>query len=194
IKGKCKMQNVQCKMFNGCFVFCILHCTLCIVHLSFSALTSIAAAPNPEPGADIKLERVVPTTPGEALTSFEVAPGYRMELVASEPNVASPIAISFDEAGRMYVVEMIDYSEQAKDDVGRIRLLTDEDGDGIYETSKVFVDHLSWPTAVTCYDGGVFVGEPPYIRYCKDTNGDGVADVNKIVFTGFSRKNVQGMM
>jgi putative membrane-bound dehydrogenase-like protein len=58
----------------------------------------------------------------------------------------------------------------------------------------VYVDHLSWPVAVTCYDGGIFVGVPPDILYCKDTKGDGKADVRKVVFTGFSRENVQGLM
>src|SRR4051812_14986195 len=149
----------------------------------------------PEPaGSEIKLERVPSMTPAQSLASIEVAPGYRIELAAAEPKVVDPIAISFDEFGRMYVVEMRDYSEKDKDFLGRIRVLTDEDGDGVYETSKVFVDKLSWPTAVTCYDGGVFVGDPPNIRYCKDTDGDGVADSNKVIYTGFTRKNVQGMM
>src|SRR3954452_14465833 len=146
------------------------------------------------PGTEIKLERVPSMTPAQSLASIEVAPGYRIELAAAEPKVVDPIAISFDEFGRMYVVEMRDYSEKDKDFLGRIRVLTDEDGDGVYETSKVFVDKLSWPTAVTCYDGGVFVGDPPNIRYCKDTDGDGVADINKVIYTGFSRNNVQGMM
>ncbi len=152
------------------------------------------AATRSEPGSDIKLERVPPMSPQQSLESAEVAPGFRMELVASEPLVIDPIAMAFDESGRLYVVEMRDYSEQDKAYLGRIRMLTDTDGDGRYETSKVFVDHLSWPTAVTCYDGGLFIGDPPNIRYCKDTNGDGVADVNKVIFTGFSRTNVQGMM
>jgi putative membrane-bound dehydrogenase-like protein len=164
-------------------------CMLCPV------VPACSAAPQkPEPGSDIKLERVPPMTPQQSLASIEVAPGFRMELVASEPNVMSPVAMAFDEYNRLYVVEMRDYSEKDKEFLGRIRLLTDEDGDGRYETSKVFVDHLSWPTAVTCYDGGIFVGDPPNIRYCKDTNGDGEADVNNVIYTGFSRKNVQGMM
>jgi putative membrane-bound dehydrogenase-like protein len=188
------MQADQCKLFNARLVFFILHCSFCILHWFINPTALIAATPTKEPGSDIKLERVPPMTPAQSLASVEVASGFRMELVAAEPSVRSPVAMSFDEAGRMYVVEMVDYSEQDKEHLGRIRLLTDEDGDGRYETSKIFVDHLSWPTAVTCYDGGIFVGEPPNIRYCKDTNGDGKADINDVVFTGFSRKNVQGMM
>src|SRR4051812_17304503 len=166
---------------------------LSAAHRVDAAAAKKAKQPEP-PGTEIKLERVPPMTPAQSLASIEVAPGYQIELAAAEPEVVDPIAISFDEFGRMYVVEMRDYSEKDKDFLGRIRLLTDEDGDGIYETSKVFVDRLSWPTAATCYDGGVFVGDPPNIRYCKDTNGDGVADINKVIYTGFSRTNVQGMM
>src|SRR4029079_6266313 len=157
---------------------------------------SLVAAPadKKEPGSEYKLERVPPMTAQHAIASIEVAPGFRMELVASEPQVIDPVAISTDENGKMYVVEMRDYSEKDKDFLGRIRLLTDEDGDGKYETSKVFLDKLSWPTAVICYGGGVFIGDPPDIIYAKDTNGDGVADVKQVIYTGFSRKNVQGMM
>src|SRR5262249_18508042 len=111
---------------------------------------------DPEPGSDIKLERVSPMTPQQSHDATEVLPGFRMDLVTSEPNIASPVAIAFDESNKIYVVEMIDYSEKDKEHLGRIRVLTDEDGDGVYETSKVFVDKLSWPTAVICYDGGIF--------------------------------------
>ncbi len=147
-----------------------------------------------EPGSEIKLERVPPMTPQQSHDATEVMPGFRMDLVASEPNIASPVAIAFDEGGQIYVVEMIGYSEKEKEHLGRIRLLTDKDGDGIYETSKVFVDKLSWPTAVICYDGGIFVGDAPDILYFKDTDGDGKADVRKVVYTGFGRKNVQGLL
>lgn len=149
---------------------------------------------DPEPGSDIKLERVPPKTPQQSHDATEVMPGFRMDLVTSEPNIASPVAIAFDGSNKIYVVEMIDYSEKDKEHLGRIRLLTDEDGDGIYETSKVFVDKLSWPTAVICYDGGIFVGDAPDILYFKDTDGDGKADVHKVVYTGFGRKNVQGLL
>jgi putative membrane-bound dehydrogenase-like protein len=166
--------------------------SICIACLGATLVA--ATAEKKEPGAEYKLERVPPMTPQQSLASTEVAPGYRMELVASEPQVIDPVAVSTDENGHMYVVEMRDYSEKDKDFLGRIRLLTDKDGDGRFETSKVFLDKLSWPTAVICYGGGVFIGDPPDILYAKDTNGDGVADVKQVIYTGFSRKNVQGMM
>jgi putative membrane-bound dehydrogenase-like protein len=163
--------------------------------LACLSATLWAATPSKkEPGSEYKLPRVPAMTPKQSMASIEVAPGYRIELAATEPQVIDPVAVSIDENGKMYVVEMRDYSEKDKDFLGRIRVLTDEDGDGVYETSRVFLDKLSWPTAVFCYDGGVFIGDPPDILYAKDTNGDGVADVKKVIYTGFSRKNVQGMM
>src|SRR3954465_538986 len=159
-----------------------------------SATLLAATTEKKEPGSEYKLERVPPMTPQQSLASTEVAPGFRMELVASEPQVIDPVAVSTDENGKMYAVEMRDYSEKDKDFLGRIRLLTNKDNDGKYETSKVFLDKLSWPTAVICYNGGVFVGDPPDIIYAKDTDGDGIADIKQVIYTGFSRTNVQGMM
>jgi putative membrane-bound dehydrogenase-like protein len=141
-----------------------------------------------------------PVPPEAALKSFEVKKGFHLELVAAEPNVVSPVALSFDENGRMFVVEMIDYSERRDESphLGRIRLLEDLDGDGLYEKSTIFADNLPWPTAVFCYDGGVFVAATPDILYLKDTDGDGKADVRKTVFSGFAegldRVNVQAML
>jgi putative membrane-bound dehydrogenase-like protein len=156
-----------------------------------------AADPPPKPPArDFKAElpRIPPVEPEDALATFQVQPPYRIELVAAEPLVTDPIAISFDENGRAFVVEMCDYSEQDKDFLGKIRLLEDTDEDGRFDKSTVFADKLSWPTAVICWDGGIFVGAPPDVYYLKDTDGDNKADVRKLVFTGFRRTNVQGMM
>jgi len=140
------------------------------------------------------LPRFPPREPPAAVDSFELAPGYRIEQVAAEPLVHSPVALDFDERGRMFVVEMIDYSEQAEEHLGTVRLLEDVDGDGRCDTSTVFADGLSWPTGVLCFDGGVFVAAAPDILYLRDTDGDGRADERRVVFTGFSRRNVQGLL
>lgn len=141
-----------------------------------------------------QLSRVAPHEPAAALATFTVAPGYTIEQVAAEPLVHSPVAIDYDERGRMFVVEMIDYSEQENDHLGAVRILEDRDDNGRYDTSTVFAKGLSWPTGVLCYDGGVFVCAAPHIFYLKDTNGDGVADHRRVVFTGFGRSNVQGLV
>jgi putative membrane-bound dehydrogenase-like protein len=146
------------------------------------------------------LPRFPANEPKDALKTFQIKKGFHIEIAACEPNIASPVALSFDEDGRLFVVEMIDYSERREESphLGRIRMLEDTDGDGVYEKSTVFADNLPWPTAVFCYDGGIFVGATPDILYLKDTNGDGKADLRETVFTGFAegvkRINVQGML
>ncbi|MFN7877572.1 MAG: PVC-type heme-binding CxxCH protein [Pirellula sp.] len=154
---------------------------------------SFAISPGDDQFAS-ELPRIEPLTPAESLKKFTLKPGYALELVAHEPDIADPVAIAFDEKSRMYVVEMIDYSEQSEERLGTIKLLEDKDGDGFYETSVRFATGLSWPTAVACYDQGVFVGAAPDILYLKDTDGDGIADINRKVFTGFGRGNVQGLV
>ena len=141
-----------------------------------------------------ELPRIAGRTPQEALDSFEVAPGFQIEQTAAEPLVTDPVAMSFDEYGRLYVVEMKDYSEQDQDRLGQVRLLTDTDSDGKFDKSTIFADDLSWPTAIICSQGGVFVGAAPEISFLKDHDGDGKADEQRVVFTGFERTNVQGLL
>lgn len=152
-----------------------------------------------EPEVDPKdLPRFPAVEAKDAAKTFVVREGFRMELAASEPNVVSPVALSFDEDGRMYVAEMRDYSEHRDEKLGRIRLLEDTDGDGVFEKSTVFAEGLAWPTALICYGGGVFVGATPDILFLRDTNGDGKADERRVVFTGFGkdvpRLNVQQLL
>ncbi|HEU0008636.1 MAG TPA: PVC-type heme-binding CxxCH protein [Verrucomicrobiae bacterium] len=174
---------------------------ICLCGVLALGLSRLMAA---EPDVDAsQLPRVPPTPPEQSLSTFRVKAGFRLELVAAEPLVVDPIAMSFDEDGRLYVVEMRDYSERRPERLGRIRRLEDLDGDGRFEKSTVFADGLPWPTAVTCWAGGVFVGATPDILWMKDTNGDGVADEREVIFTGFAadyapfetnKLNVQALM
>ena len=141
-----------------------------------------------------RLPRFAPLEPAKAVESFQIARGFRIELVAAEPLVTDPIAMAFDEDGRLFVIEMRDYSEHPDDHLGQVRMLEDTDGDGRMDRSTLFAEKLSWPTAVICSQGGIFVGAAPDIRYLKDTDGDGKADVNKVVLTGLGRGNVQGLV
>jgi hypothetical protein len=161
----------------------------------FQTATLRAAAPTTEPtvtAAD--LPRVHATEAKDALKTFKIRPGFKLELAAAEPDVVDPIAMCFDERGRMFVIEMIDYSERREEKLSR--MLEDVDNDGRYEKSTVFLDGLAWATAVIYVNGGVLVGATPDIIFAKDTNGDGVADDKKDLFTGFGstqeRLNVQG--
>ncbi|MBB75744.1 MAG: hypothetical protein CMJ75_14660 [Planctomycetaceae bacterium] len=137
-----------------------------------------------------KLEPVTPRKPGASREQMQVRPGFRVDLVAAEPDVRDPVAVDFDALGRMYVVELPQYNAYAVETPvakGSVRRLADTDGDGIYDQSVLFADGLEYPTAVACWAGGIFVGAAPDLLYLKDTNRDGRADVRKVVFTGFGR-------
>jgi putative membrane-bound dehydrogenase-like protein len=135
--------------------------------------------------------RIPPKEPDKALKTFKLQPGFQIELVASEPLIRDPVAIDFDELGRMYVVQYPEFNEYSFKKgfrpTGAVKLLEDTNGDGSFDTSTLFLDKIAFPTAVACYDGGVFVGAAPDILYCKDTNGDGRSDVRERVLTGFAR-------
>src|SRR6195256_5179110 len=129
-----------------------------------------------------------PLSPAESLKHLKTEPGLRVELVASEPMVVDPVAVAWDERGRMYVVEDRGYPTgpgKGNPPAGQIVLLEDTDGDGKYDKRTVFADGLTFPNGVMPWNGGVYVTCAPYLYYFKDTNGDGVADVKEIVFKGF---------
>ena len=164
--------------------------------LTVALLVSMAVASLAAEG----FPRVPPTPPEKAEATFETLHGFRMELIAAEPLVASPVDLAYDEDGRAYVVEMRDYPYPEEKNAaptvfpGTVRLLEDADGDGKFDKATIFADQLAWPTSVCCYKGGVFVAAAPDIWYFKDTDGDHKADVRRKVFTGFSRYNVQAIM
>src|SRR5438105_4659200 len=105
-------------------------------------------------------QRTTPLSPEQARAAFKVAPGLRVELVASEPQIESPVAMAFDEDGRLFVVEMLDYPNgpaPGQPPEGRIKLLEDRDGDGRYETATVFADKLLYANGVLPWKGGAML-------------------------------------
>ena len=147
-----------------------------------------------EPDFAGELPRIPAREPAEAMASFHVIGGFEMQQTAAEPLLTDPVAMSFDADGRLFVAEMNDYSEQASEHLGRVRMLVDSDDDGRYDQSHVFATGLSWPTAIICANDGVFVAAAPDIFFLKDTDGDMRADVTELVFAGFERSNVQGLI
>ena len=109
-----------------------------------------------------------PLSPQDELKTFKTLPGFKVELVACEPNVIDPVAMAFDERGRLFVCEMIGYPNggvaTGKENRGRIRRLTDERGDGTFSKSVVYADGLRFPTGVLPWKGGVIVCNAPDIR------------------------------
>ena len=108
-------------------------------------------------------------------------------LIASEPDIVDPVALAFDHDCRLYVVEMQDYPLGVPKEPkgGVVKLLIDSNGDGEFDKKTLFAENLSYPTSVTAWKDGILVAAPPNIVYLKDTDGDGVSDVKKILISGF---------
>ncbi|HEX8204104.1 MAG TPA: PVC-type heme-binding CxxCH protein, partial [Isosphaeraceae bacterium] len=131
-----------------------------------------------------------PPSPEESRAALRLADeGLTVELVASEPQVADPVAIAWDEDGRLFVAEMADYPADAPS--GRIRVLEDRDRDGRYEHATVFAEGLPSPNGVLPWGGGVLVTAAPDLLWLRDTDGDGRADERRVVLTGFAEGNQQ---
>jgi putative membrane-bound dehydrogenase-like protein len=162
--------------------------TLAVAALAVSGAAQSGPANN-KPTTTIRRDRSGPLA--GSVDSFQVRPGFRVELVATDPMVVAPQALAFDERGRLYVAEM--RGDPGRGDasprLGRIRLLEDPDEEGVYQSSTTFAEDLALPSALACWDGGVFVGAAPDILYLKCSSGEGGADVRKVVLTGFGPTN-----
>jgi putative membrane-bound dehydrogenase-like protein len=133
-----------------------------------------------------------PLTPQQALASFQLDPGFRIELYAAEPHVVDPVEVVWDENGLAYAAEMRDYPEDpspGKPARSRIRVLEDADGDGRIDRATIFADGLLQLTSLLPWKGGLIVCAAPDILYLKDTDGDRRADVRRVLFTGFAIVN-----
>src|SRR3954468_3784155 len=110
-----------------------------------------------------------PLSPKREQATFAVPEGFRVELVASEPDVVDPVAMTFDERGRIFVAEMRGYPNGGRGTgairSGQIRLLEDRDGDGFYETSTVYAEGLRFPTGLMPWRGGLLVCNAPDLLY-----------------------------
>lgn len=128
-----------------------------------------------------------PYSPKGAMERIQVPADMRLELFASEPDIAKPIAFAWDERGRLWVAETRDYPHEVRAD-GRgadsIKICEDTDGDGKADKFTVFADGLNIPTGLVFTAGGVVVAQPPSFLFLKDTDGDGKADVRETIFEG----------
>jgi len=135
-----------------------------------------------------------PKSPEEALASFQIRPGFRIELVASEPVVVDPVHFDWGADGRLWVAEMRDYP-LGMDGKGKpggvVKVLDDSDGDGRYDKATPFLADVPFPTSVMPWRKGVLVAAAPDLFYAEDTDGDGRADLRKVLFTGFNPGNQQ---
>ncbi len=129
-----------------------------------------------------------PLSPAEAIAKMTVPEGFSVELVASEPDIVNPVAMTFDERGRIWITESLEYPRH---DAGpgrdRVKVLEDTDGDGRADKFTVFAEGLNIPSGIAVGYGGVWVANAPDILFLQDTDGDGKADKQEVVVTGFGR-------
>lgn len=171
-------------------------CLVGLVLLAVCFTPHLATAQNPAAEADYssELPRIPAKSIEEAMKCLETQPGFRIELVAAEPLLKSPVAYAFNAEGYLFVVEMVDYSEQETEHLGSIARLEDVDHDGRMDKRTTYAEGLSWPTAIWPWKNGVLVAEPPKLLWLGDNDGDGVSDVREVWYDGFGRSNVQGLV
>jgi putative membrane-bound dehydrogenase-like protein len=164
---------------------------ICIIAPFFLTVWSSAQPPElPQKGAGPGK----PLSPQEAQKLFKLDDGLRIELVACEPQIESPVAMTFDPDGRLWVVEMRDYPngpEKGKPAQGRIRILEDKDGDGFFETATTWADNLLFANGLLLWKDGAIVTMAPHIAHLRDTQGAGKADKKDILYEGFAAQNPQ---
>jgi putative heme-binding domain-containing protein len=129
-----------------------------------------------------------PLSPADAVKKMTVPDGFTVELVASEPEIVNPVAMTFDERGRLWITESLEYPRaSAGPGKDRIKILEDTHGAGKFDKATVFADGLNIPSGINLGYGGVWVANSPDILFLQDTDGDGKADKKEVVVTGFGR-------
>jgi putative membrane-bound dehydrogenase-like protein len=156
------------------------------------AIVAVLGAADPKPG----MPPTGPLSPKEELATFKVAKGFRVELVASEPDIVDPVAMAFDEDGRLFVAEMRGYPNggvaTGNISSGTIKLLTDPDDKGVYRKSTLFASGLRLPSSLMPWKGGLMVAVAPDILYFDEKDGKGVN--KRVLYTGFDLDNSEQLI
>ena len=130
----------------------------------------------------------MPFSPDDSMKFIQHPAEFRLELFASEPDIIKPITFSFDQRGRLWVIEAIDYPNRVLNGApgeDRIKILEDTNDDGRADKITVFAERLNLPSSLVFANGGVIVAAAPHILFLKDTNGDDKADVRQVLSTGW---------
>lgn len=153
------------------------------------SLTSLAPVRAAEPIPHGQSQAPNPAlSPAEAVKKMTLPEGFTAEVVASEPDIVNPVAMTFDDRGRIWITESLEYPRHAAG-VGRdrVKVLEDTDGDGKADKFTVFADGLNIPSGIAVGHGGVWVANAPDLLFLQDTDGDGKADKREVIVTGFGR-------
>ncbi|MDA1273476.1 MAG: c-type cytochrome [Verrucomicrobia bacterium] len=127
-------------------------------------------------------------SPAEAQKKFSVPEGFEMRLFAAEPDVVNPVGMTWDERGRLWVVELYEYplgAPRGQKPRDNVKVLEDTNGDGLADKVTVFADGLDLATGILLGNGGVYVGQAPHLLFLEDTDGNDVADRRTVLMTGF---------
>ncbi|MGE3317225.1 MAG: PVC-type heme-binding CxxCH protein, partial [Planctomycetaceae bacterium] len=155
-----------------------------VADLAVELLNELAGKKVEKPVDNGAAKAASPRSANDEQSTFHLAdPNLTIELVASEPDIVSPVAMAWDADGRMYVAEYSGYPDTPG--LGRIRRLIDRDSDGRQDESQLFADGLNFPASVMPLRDGILVADAPDILFLADTDGDGKADLRTVVWTGF---------
>jgi len=142
---------------------------------------------NPAP----KLQNPLSSVKSQKL--IQVPVGFEVELFAAEPDIVNPISMAWDERGRLWVIETIDYPNEVREEDGvgddRIKICEDTNGDGKADKFTIFADKLNIPTSIVFANGGIIISQAPIFLFLKDTNGDDKADVRQTIITGWGKSD-----
>lgn len=130
----------------------------------------------------------LPLDPEESAKHIVVPQGFSFQLFAAEPDITKPICMAWDERGRLWIAETVDYPNElqpAGQGRDRIKICEDTDGDGRADKFTVFAEQLSIPTSLCFANGGLIVLESGHTLFLRDNDGDDKADERKVLFSGW---------
>lgn len=148
--------------------------------------------------ADFTARHLVPKmqdalSPEESAKLTQIPIGFELKLFASEPDIVNPMAMNWDEKGRLWIIEAMDYPNNFVELKGeandRVKICEDTDGDGVADKFTVFADGLNIATSFTFANGGIIVAMAPHFIFLKDTDGDDVADLRDTIMTGWNKND-----
>ena len=164
--------------------------SLCVAGPDAAVTLAWAAGPSPH-AVNTQVQGDEPTAAAELVRGITVPEGFRVELFAAEPDVSQPIAITTDARGRLWVVENYSYPEWRTTGTDRVVILEDADGDGRFDSRKVFLDGGRNLTGITLGHGGVWLLSPPELVFVPDRNRDDMPDgPAEPILDGFNAKTI----
>ena len=164
---------------------------LCLA-LAGGATILVAAEYNPLQDKNRPIATTASVPPAEAIRKMTVPPGFSVQVVAAEPEVVQPVAFTIDDRGRLWVVENTNYPDCPGTPKDKILIFEDTTGDGVFDTSKIFIEGLNLVSGMEVGFGGVYVGAAPYLMFIPDRDGDDVPDTQASGRASALRENATG--